>query len=312
VTGRRPLIMDVDTGIDDALAILYALGSPVFDLIGITTCFGNGSLEVVTRNTLTVLEWVDAPVPVYRGADRPLTGTVQDAAAFHGRNGLGDAPITPPRRTPAPETALEFLWETFRRRPGEITLVTTARLTNLALLLLAEPRVRDWLGPVVIMGGAFRVPGNVTPVAEANIWGDPEAARHVLRAGLTPVMVGLDVTHQVHVTDEDVQQLDPGLPYAPLLAQAMNFYLAAYNPGASPGRRAAPLHDPLAVAVAEAPDLVGVEAWPVDVETTGELTRGMTVVDRREPPGGEPTAKVATAVDAVRFLREFRRRLHMP
>jgi purine nucleosidase len=306
-----PVILDVDTGIDDALAILYALASPRLDVIGLTTCFGNVALDDVVRNTLVVTDWAGAAVPVYRGAERALAGAPLTAEGFHGRNGLGDAPIAAPSRSAEDVSAVEFLLETFRRRPGEITLVTTGRLTNLAALLLAEPRARDWLGPVVVMGGAFFVPGNVTPVAEANIIGDPEAARHVLLSGVRPVLVGLDVTQQALLEDRDVDGLDPEWEPAPLVRTALDFYLAAYNPGQPRGRRSCPLHDPLAVAVAEDPSLVTAREYAVDVETAGIITRGMTVADARARSTESPNATVAVGVDAPRFLQEFRRRLHM-
>jgi purine nucleosidase len=305
------VILDVDTGIDDALAILYALASPRLEVLGITTCFGNVGLDDVVRNTLVVTDWAGAAVPVYRGAERPLTGTLITAESFHGRNGLGDVPLAAPRRRPEAPAAVEFLLDTVRRRPREVTLVTTARLTNLAALLVAEPRAVEWLGPVVSMGGAFFAPGNVTPVAEANIIGDPEAARHVLLAGVRPILVGLDVTHRACLTDRDVDSLDPRWEPSALVRGAVDYYMAAYNPGVPRGDRQCPLHDPLAVAVAEDPTLVTLREYAVDVETQGLLTRGMTVVDARAFADAPATAQVAVAVDADRFLAEFARRLHM-
>jgi inosine-uridine nucleoside N-ribohydrolase len=308
---RIPIVLDVDTGIDDALAILYALRSERLEVLGITTGFGNVDRDTVTRNTLVVTEWAGAAIPVYPGATEPLTGARPDSEArmVHGANGLGDAPIGEPARRPEPVSAVEFLIETCRRHPGAVTIVTTARLTNLALALAAEPRLASWVARVVTMGGAFFVPGNVTPVAEANIWGDPEAADRVLSAGVRPWFVGLDVTHQVRLAEEDIAALDPAWPATPLLQQALRFYLSWYRDFGADGIAACPLHDPLAVAAAEDPDLLVFEPRWVRVETGGQWTRGMTVVDARARTDAAPTAHVARGVDRDRFLKRFRERL---
>ncbi len=313
MTNTIPIILDMDTGIDDALAIIYALKSPVLEVLGITTCFGNGDLKTTTRNTLLMLELLDRTVPVYAGARDPLVGHYSPTAeAFHGINGMGGTKDYRTRRDAEPEGAFDYLRRTIKSRPGEVTLVTTGRLTNLAAALRADPDLAPLIKRVVLMGGAAFVGGNVTPVSEANIWGDPDAASIVFHSGVELVMVGLDVTMQVMIEDRQVSMMDPGQAYTPLLQEALDFYLAAYNPGQLPGQRRAPLHDPLAVAVAEDPSLCDLIPYYVDIERGGEMTRGMTVIDRRAWIQREPNVLVCQNVDADRFLQEFCRRLGFP
>jgi inosine-uridine nucleoside N-ribohydrolase len=268
--------LDVDTGIDDALALIYAVRSPDLDLVGVTTCFGNGDIHTTTRNTLAVLELAGADVPVHQGADRPWVGEWHASAeAFHGANGLGEAPVPDPRRGPASREAAVFLTEAARQHQGSLVIVATARLTNLAAALTLEPRLAAWVKRLVVMGGAAFVPGNVTAAAEANIWGDPEAAWRVLHCD------------------------------APLLREAVEFYMRAYNPNLQPGQRSCPLHDPLAVALAEDPSLAEYEMLPVDVELHGTLTRGATIVDARPYRTAPPNAAVALRLRPEAFRRRF-------
>lgn len=305
-----PVILDMDTGIDDALAIIYALESPTLEVLGITTCFGNGDVKTTTRNTLMMVELSGHRVPVYAGARDPLVGQyVPTAEAFHGRNGLGGVIDHEPKLRAEDASAVDYLRHTIQSRPGEITLVVTGRLTNLATALNVDPELGTLIKRVVLMGGAAFVGGNVTPVSEANIWGDPEAAWVVFHSGVELVMVGLDVTMQVMIGDAAVSAMDLTRPVAPVLQEALDFYLAAYNPGQPRGQREAPLHDPLAVAVAEDPSLCELVGYSVDIELLGTMTRGMTVVDRRSWIEHEPNVFVCQSVDHDRFLREFCARL---
>ena len=308
---RIPVILDVDTGIDDAMAIWYALASPRLDVRGITSCFGNGGIEVTTRNTLLAVELSGRSVPVYQGAAHPLaSGVVGTAEAFHGANGLGEAALPAVRGRAAPESAAEYLASALA--PGGVVLVATARLTNLALALALHPELAEQIQRVVVMGGAAFCPGNVTAVAEANIWGDPEAADLVFQSGVPITMVGLDVTHQACLADRHMRASapDPDRAYAEVLATATEFYMRAYNPGVPAGNRTCPLHDPLAVAVAEDPALVTTRPYEVRVSLQDPVTRGMTVVDARgSAPAPTHPVDVAVAVDAARFVQEFCRRL---
>ncbi len=313
MTTKMPVILDVDTGIDDALAILYALFSPRLQVLGITTCFGNGDVLNTTRNTLAMVEMAQVSVPVYQGAADPLVGKwAPQGEAFHGENGLGNAPIKKPVTSPKTLSAPDYLRAAILDRPGEVTVVTLARLTNLAIALNNAPNLAQKIRRVVVMGGAAFVGGNVTPVSEANIWGDPDAAWVVFHSGMPITMVGLDVTMQVNISDAQVQKLDPDRPYTKIMRQALDFYLSAYNPGVSSGTRQAPLHDPLAVAVAEDPTLCTTSDLSVDIEREGTITRGMTVVDQRGWLDLTPNVAVCRSVDAPRFLRNFCERLGFP
>jgi purine nucleosidase len=320
-----PLILDVDTGVDDALAILYALASPEVTLIAATTVMGNVDVDHTTENTLAVLELCGyADVEVARGAGRPL---VRDHMAFpivHGARGLGEAELPPASRAPSDRDGARLLVETARERPGEVLLVATGPLTNVALALSEEPALPDLLKGFAIMGGAFDHQGNVTPAAEANIWVDPEAAQAVFRgfAGAPeaklPVGVGLDVTERVKLDRDGVNEMCAAAPdstLAAFLQGSVPFYIEFYERyGSSDG---ASMHDPLALAIAIDPSLATLQTTRVEVETDGTWTRGATVTDlrgiRRSPwPTGwmpEDNARVAIDVDAPAFMTRFVGRL---
>jgi purine nucleosidase len=320
-----PLVLDVDTGVDDALAILYALASPEVTLIAATTVMGNVDVEQTTENTLALLELCGyADVEVAKGAGRPL---VRDHMAFpvvHGERGLGRAELPPATRAPSDRDAARLLVETARERSGEVLLVATGPLTNVALALAEEPRLPDLLKGFAIMGGAFAQQGNVTPAAEANIWVDPEAAQAVFRgfAGVAeeklPIGVGLDVTERVKLGRDGVNAMCAPAPDSPLssfLLDSVPFYIEFYERfGSSDG---ASMHDPLALAIAIDPSLARLQTTRVEVETDGTWTRGATVTDlrgiRRSPwPTGwmlEDNARVALEVDAPAFMARFLERL---
>jgi len=320
-----PLILDVDTGVDDALAILYALASPEVTLIGATTVMGNVDVDHTTENTLAVLELCGfADVEVARGAGRPLVRDHMPFPVVHGARGLGEAELPPASRAPSDRDAARLMVETARERPGEVLLVATGPLTNVALALSEEPALPDLLKGFAIMGGAFDHQGNVTPAAEANIWVDPEAAQAVFRgfAGAPesklPVGVGLDVTEQVKLDRDGVNEMcapAPDSPLAAFLQGSVPFYIEFYERyGSSEG---ASMHDPLALAIAIDPSLATLQTTRVEVETDGTWTRGATVTDlrgiRRSPwPTGwmpEDNARVAIDVDAPAFMTRFVGRL---
>ena len=320
-----PLILDVDTGVDDALAILYALASPEVTLIGATTVMGNVDVDHTTENTLAVLELCGfADVEVARGAGRPLVRDHMPFPVVHGARGLGEAELPPASRAPSDRDAARLMVETARERPGEVLLVATGPLTNVALALSEEPALPDLLKGFAIMGGAFDHQGNVTPAAEANIWVDPEAAQAVFRgfAGAPeaklPVGVGLDVTERVKLDRDGVNEMcapAPDSPLAAFLQGSVPFYIDFYERyGSSEG---ASMHDPLALAIAIDPSLATLQTTRVEVETDGTWTRGATVTDlrgiRRSPwPTGwmpEDNARVAIDVDAPAFMARFVGRL---
>lgn len=314
----RPVVIDTDPGVDDALALCLALCSPELRVEAITTVAGNVPVGVATRNALRILDLLrPTPRPILaQGASEPLKRPLQTASEVHGDDGLGGAtalreadgrprypdPPIGPDRTDAPE----LLGEMAERFAARLTIITLGPLTNLALALRSHGPLLRKVGQVVAMGGALRVPGNVTPVAEFNIWVDPEAAAEVLQAGLPLRLVGLDVTHQVRLAARDLPP--PGDAVARFIRDITGQTLAWSQAVEGGGM---PLHDPLAVAAAADPTLCTWEALPVRVETRGELTTGMTVADLRPGRGGRggATCEVAIAVEAERARRFVMERL---
>jgi inosine-uridine nucleoside N-ribohydrolase len=289
------LILDVDTGVDDALALALAVRHPEVQLEAVLTVTGNVGLELTTRNTLRVLDWLGATsVPVYSGADRPLAGPDREASHWHGEDGLGGARLPESTRPPR-DGAVKQLIDRLMSEPRELTLVCTAPLTNLALAVQQEPRIVQAVRKVVLMGGAARPPGNTTPVAEFNIYADAEAAAIVFEQQWPLTMVGLDVTNRFTLGRLERDNLSTGSKEAALVYEVTRhlFDVRQLN--------AMALHDPLAVAVAIQPDLVTTEHRDVVVETSGALTRGQTVVDFRlhsRPPRLQ--TRVCTDVDVER------------
>ena len=313
----KKIILDCDPGIDDALAIAFAVGCPDLDLIGITSVAGNVGIDLTTSNAQRVCEFVGAAgIPVTRGSSAPLLRTPIDARLVHGDSGLGGAQLPDPVTPAAGGHAIDYLIETIKAAPGEITLVATGPLTNIALAVHREPRLVNLVSDFVIMGGSASR-GNVTPAAEFNIGADPEAAAVVFRAGWTVTMVGLDVTLQARATAAVRDRLAPLGPLATeLVLPGLDQYATDADPlAASPladgeaGAAAtsesadglAPaVHDVVAMAYAASPGLLGCLPARVEVETVGQWTAGMTVTDFAAPVA-EQNALVATAIDVGGF-----------
>lgn len=300
------IVMDVDTGVDDALALFYAARRPGVKLEAVTTLFGNVDVGLTTLNTLKILELAGLPdVPVVAGAAQALVRPPRQQERYvHGRNGLGDVELPHPRQQPRPGHAAAYLSQLARANPGELTLVATGPLTNLALCFMQDPEAARLFKRVVIMGGAVLAPGNVTAVAEANIWNDPEAARILFASGARITLVGLDVTMQVLLSPAMADQLGARGPVSQVMMQITKPYIAIYQMW-SPGIAGCALHDPLAVAVAEEPDLVRTESMYLQVETGDGLCRGQTFADRRAMPGIIPNVDVCVAVDREAFQARF-------
>lgn len=299
----RPIIIDTDPGIDDAIALLLALRSPELEIVGITAVAGNVSLERAITNATRVLALGGVSpggLPLYGGMRGPLARIERvDDEPIHGRDGLGEAGI-PPVEWPVPQRhAVDWLEEQVRQRPGELTIVAIGPCTNVAALLqrLPDPAM---VAEVIIMGGAVGAPGNSTPSAEFNFWADPEAARVVLQSGVKVRLVGLNVTRKalLHAADADRLQAE-GDAGCRAVAAMSRYYIERYQ--RRNGVAACAMHDPLAVAVAARPDLVRWEQLYVDIECTGELTRGMSVADLMGRLDREPNALVAMDVDAEAF-----------
>lgn len=300
-TGRvaRKIILDCDPGHDDALALMLALASPELDVRGVTTVFGNVDLEQTTRNALVVREVLGATVPVFPGADRPLVRGRISAEAVHGLSGLDGPELPTPSRAAEDRHAVQFIIETVLGAPGEVTLVPTGALTNVALALRLEPRLAPALKQIVLMGGSLDT-GNWTPSAEFNILCDPHAARIVFESGVPLVMFGLNATHQTPATPERVARFRAlGTRVGSFAAELLDFFRAHHQERY--GWNGAPIHDACAVAYLLRPDLFGTKAMRVDVEANEGLAFGRTVCDLWGVTGRAPNAEVALAVDADGF-----------
>jgi purine nucleosidase len=303
------LLIDTDPGIDDALAILLALASPEVKVEGISVVFGNCAVDQGVRNALAVLDLARAPeIPVARCMERPLVQPLLLAPETHGDTGLGYARLPEPRRQPDPRHGIDLIIETARAAPGEITLVALGPLTNLAMALRREPRLVNWLRRVIIMGGAIRHQGNTTPLAEFNVYCDPHAAHIVYHSGLPITLVPLDVTYQVVLKPAHVKDLLAlGSPVARFIADATRFYMEFHD--AYQQIEGCVINDPLALAVAFAPDLVGTEAHFVDVDISGGVSMGKTFADCYRMTGKPANMEVALTVDSERFLSLFMARM---
>ncbi len=291
----RKLLLDCDPGLDDALAILLAHSDPRLELVALTTVGGNVALENTTRNALELREHLGfTGIPVASGAAGPLVRETKNAAEVHGPGGIGDV-ILPPATLPLdPRNAVDVIIETLRNAPGEIHLVATGPMTNIALALREEPRVAKWAASFVIMGGSF-TRGNTTPAAEFNIYADPEAAAEVFQAGWQVVMVGLDLTLQALVDDAVTERmLALGTLGRDLVVPLATFW----NDPQDPDWGGQAVHDVCAVAYISRPDLFTSVPARVEVETAGEWTAGMTVTDFRS---SIPNALVPVKLDVAGF-----------
>ena len=295
---RVPIILDVDTGVDDALALALATALPEIELVAVTTVAGNIGIDNAMENTRRVLSWLGATdVPVHRGASRPIARAHRDATYFHGTNGLGDARLPASDIALGPDRGPAAMIRHALARPGEMVLVCVGPLTNLAIALNVAPELPGLLRKVVIMGGAFRVAGNVRPHAEFNIWCDPEAAAQVFEAGFPDaVAIGLDVTHQVPLdrASWDTARAN-GSPTESLIK------IVTENAFTRPNGTPVYLHDPFALAFAIDPALAEIDACAVEIDLDPEFEGRTRIV-------GKGRMGVARDPDRERFLSLFKER----
>jgi inosine-uridine nucleoside N-ribohydrolase len=294
---RPTIVLDCDPGHDDALAI--AVAGRHTDLLGITTVAGNVLLPLTTRNALAMVAVLGLDVPVHAGSPRPLVSEPRTAEFIHGASGLDGPALPKALPEPASHDAVRFIIDTVRARPGEVWLVATGPLTNVALALRAAPDLAGSLAGISLMGGG--VPwGNVTPAAEFNVLVDPEAADVVFRSGARIVMAALNVTHQWPIGPEERDRIRAaGGRVAAFCADLLDFYGAAYARAFS-GVAAGPLHDPVAILALTHPELFEVVPHHVVIELTGTHTRGMTVADLRGVQrGAPPNVELLTRIDAA-------------
>jgi pyrimidine-specific ribonucleoside hydrolase len=323
----RHVIIDTDPGVDDALALILALQSPELCVDAITTVSGNVHVDLATQNALTVLALFppERRPPVARGADRPLVRSLSTAAHVHGDDGLGGVsrlrtaagqPRYPAANVtlPSPD-AVPCMLDLIRRSPGDLTLIALGPLTNLAQAFRRDAQAFRQLAEIVIMGGAVTVPGNVTPVAEFNIYIDPEAAQVVFASGIPIMLIGLDVTERVRLTAEMIDRyVDPtGASLRQFVVDCTAHTIRFSSRVERPAGMA--MHDPLAVGALIDPTIMHTVPMSVQVETKGELTTGMLVTDRRPlhtALKAPANVQVALGVDAGRFMELFLHRLQRP
>jgi purine nucleosidase len=296
----RRIVLDCDPGQDDAIAILLAHGSPEIDLCAITTVAGNQTLDKTTLNARRVATVAGIrDVPIAAGCDRPLVRELVTAGEIHGASGLDGPAFGEPAVPLAGTHAVDLIVDLVMASPGDLTLVPTGPLTNVAMALRREPRLATRVKEVVLMGGSY-TRGNVTPAAEFNVMVDPEAAAIVFEAGWPLTMVGLDLTHQARATSEVTERIAAvGTPLATIVLQMLEFYGGRYR--AAEGLGHPPVHDPCAVARVIRPDVVGCADAFVAVETQGRWTSGMTVTEFRAGRGPAFNARVATKLDFQGF-----------
>jgi purine nucleosidase len=319
----RRVIIDTDPGTDDAMAILLALNSPELQVDAMTVVPGNVTGPQALRNALALMGLAGhCDVPIAPGAQRPLAQRLITAEFVHGRNGMGDIEVPGTPCQADTRFAPDLIIELVRRSPGQITLLPIGPLTNIALAVLKDREIVPLVREVVLMGGSI-TEGNVTAVAEANVYNDPEAAHIVFTAGWKVTMVGLDVTHRTLFGQNHLAQLRQTRGVQNDFATKVMEFLI--DLAAKFGSKGTPMHDPLAVGVAVDPSLVTLRDMRIDVETRGEFTRGMTVGnrngavernvlqdDRLVMVGIDPVApntSVAVEVQAERFLTLFIERL---
>lgn len=299
------IILDVDTGTDDAVALMVAALSPDIELVGATTVNGNTAVHNCTENTLRVLDWIGLPqVPVHQGMTRPLARAqmtqLNPASRIHGD--LLDLP--PATSTVQSGHAVDWLIDTYLASSGDITLVPVGPLTNIATAIQKEPRILEMIPEIVIMGGAHDH-GNSTASAEFNIWLDPEAARIVVNCGRPIRLVTLDATHRALVSLDDCRALRAlGTPAGEAAARFVEKRIEGYD-ATQPMHRAnaAPVHDALAVCAVIDPTIITTHLIPVDVETVGELSVGRTVCDFRFRGGKPANVQFAMDADEGKFVR---------
>jgi inosine-uridine nucleoside N-ribohydrolase len=296
----RPVILDVDPGHDDAVAIMLACGAPALDLLAVTTVAGNVPLEKTTRNALRVLSLIGrTDVPVAAGASSPLRRPLHTAEDIHGESGL-DGPEIPDASTePDERGATGLIADAIRDASEPVTLIPTGPLTNIATFLREHPDLKGRVARISLMGGSIGL-GNTTPAAEFNVYVDPEAAREVFDSGLRITMSGLDVTHQAGTGPAERENLRSLGRIGAVVSDLLEFFAATYE--RVYGFDAPPLHDPVAVAAVLEPNLLETRLMRVDVECESELTRGETVCDFYGVTGKLPNAEVGVGLDRDAFF----------
>lgn len=304
------IIIDTDPGVDDALTFLLALASPEIQLEALTTVQGNVSIEKATRNALSVLELAQAShIPVVQGCSHPMLKSPHNAGEdVHGFSGMGDAVLPEPTSKPIETHAIDFLIEKVLAEPNEISIFPIGPLTNIALAIRKEPRITKAVKQLVIMGGAVRQGGNITPLAEFNIHEDPHAAHVVFHSGIPITLIPLDATFKCLLTGDDIERLNKiDSPITRFVRDATGVYMRFYKH--YEGFNGCALHDPLTLAAVIAPDLLALEEHYVDVDISGGVSTGKTFADFMKVSKQPPNMKVALDVKGREFVELFIERM---
>lgn len=296
----KKIILDCDPGHDDMIAIMLAYVQKEIDLIGITTVAGNQTGEKTFYNALKILTLINAKdVVVLRGFDKPILRELITAPKIHGISGLDGANLPEPEVEPLNIHAVDFIIETLLKSTEKIYLVPTGPLTNIAVSIIKEPKIKEKIEKIVLMGGAI-FDSNITPAAEFNIFVDPEAAKIVFNSGVPIVMVGLDVTNKALLTFDDIKQIEKmNGKISSVVGPLLRFFANANKEFF--GFNGAPIHDALTIAYLVDETVLTLKDYFVDVETLGELTRGRTVVDIYNVLKRKPNISVAVDHDNRKF-----------
>lgn len=303
-----PIIIDTDPGVDDALAFLLALASPEIQVEALTTTQGNVTLEKATRNALSVLELMHAShIPVAQGSLLPLVQPLRASDSVHGASGIGNSTLPEPSSKPVPQHAVDYLIERVLAEPNQISIFPIGPLTNIAMAIRKEPAFAEAVKELVIMGGAIHEAGNVTPLAEFNIFVDPHAAHIVFHSGIPMTLIPLDVTHKCLLKQEHLQRLvQIDSPITRFIKEAVEVYLKA---SLELGYQGSALHDPLTLAAIIAPELLTLKEYYVDVDISGGLSMGKTFADFYHVSKKPANMKVALDVRGEEFIELFLQRM---
>lgn len=299
---KAPFLLDCDTGVDDAIAILLSKHLERLELVAVTSVAGNVECDKTTKNALRILELAGIDVPVYRGAEQPMFCEPVTAYYVHGQNGLGDLDVPEPKKGPEALPAWDAIYEYAKRYDGELTIVAIGPLTNLGLALAKYRELPGLIKRIVIMGGAA-VGGNVTPAAEFNIYVDPEAADMVFTCGAPVYMCGLDVTQPAYLTAGELDELGALGSQQAKFARDVSQGVLAYSEGFDPPLPGMCMHDPVTLLYAEDDSYFTTKRVGIRVETKGLLTRGKTVTDLYSDKQMDHNAYIVTGVDREEFKR---------
>lgn len=298
---RIPVIIDCDTGVDDAVALVCALASDKLDIRAITVVSGNQTLDKTSANTLNLVDFLGYTVKISKGADKPLNRELETAEGVHGSCGIGGVSLPKARRHFYEKNAVDTIAEEALAAKGELEIIAVGPLTNIALAILAHPFLKESIKRITLMGGSIDG-GNHTPAAEFNIFVDPEAAQVVFNSGIPIVMVGLEVTEKAYLTKEEIQSLrlwtasDGTNKVLKALLENMLEICTMF------GYKGAVMHDPLALCFVLDESLIKTKAMNIQIETQGEITRGKTVADRYGVTHKKPNAEVGIEMDRIRFV----------